>query len=623
MQIITIDFETYYDRDYSLSKMTTEEYIRDSRFEVIGVGVKIGNSPAVWYSGTDVRGFLLSISYEDKAILCHNTVFDGAILSWKYGIKPMMWFDTMSMARPGYASTTGVSLKNLANRYNLGAKGTAVHNFIGYRRKHFTAAELVTYGDYCIQDAELTYKLFRKLAKGFPPSELQVIDQTVRMYTEPVIELDTASLQQHLSEEIQRKQDVLSKLGGTPDKAKKMLMSNVRFAGLISALGVTPPLKISPATGKEAFAFAKTDPGMRDLLTHHNPMVRTLAEARLGTKSTIEETRTNRLIDVSLRGPLPIMLNYYGAHTGRYSGGEKLNLQNLPSRGNNRIRRSLRAPKGYKLVACDSSQIEARILAYLAGQKNLVQAFKEGRDVYREFASIAYRKNISDIVDLERFVGKTCILGLGYGMGKDKLRDTLGNAAVFMSDPECQQLVNTYRSVYSYIKKLWHDADGVLYNMVNGQSGVLGNILPYDKDGIHLPNGMRLSYTALEGYSDNTGSGYRYIANAREYNKHIANTVSGTQNAKVGWVNIYGGKVIENVVQALARIVVVAQALEIGSRYKLAFQVHDENVVCVPEAQEEEAKRFMIEVMSKAPVWAPDLPVACEAAGGDNYGDCK
>lgn len=319
MDIVTIDMETYYDRDYSLSKMTTEAYVRDPRFEVIGVALKVNDQEVDWYSGKDPGGFLNAIDYSDKAILCHNTAFDGAILSWHFGIKPKFWFDTLSMARPLHALTVGGSLKALATYYKLGDKGDEVLRTLGMRRRDFTPEQMEAYADYCIQDVNLTYQLFKKMAKGFPREELLVIDQTLRMYTEPKFILDPVVLDAHLASIHERKAKLLAKLGGE-EKAKKFLMSNKKFADLLKAFGVAPPMKTSPTTGKQTFAFAKNDVEFTALLEHPNPAVRTVVEARLGTKSTIEETRTNRFLEISERGPLPIMLKYYGAHTGRFSG---------------------------------------------------------------------------------------------------------------------------------------------------------------------------------------------------------------------------------------------------------------------------------------------------------------
>ena len=616
MDIVTIDFETYYDREYSLSKMTTEAYIRDPRFEVVGVAIKVNDQEVDWYSGADPGGFLHAIDYSNKAILCHNTAFDGAILSWKFGIKPKLWLDTLSMARPLHSMTVGGSLKALATYYRLGDKGDEVLRTMGMRRRDFTPEQMAAYADYCIQDVNLTYRLFKKMAKGFPQEELLVIDQTLRMYTEPKLELDPVVLDAHLEAIHERKQALLYKLGGE-EKAKKFLMSNNKFADLLRAFGVEPPMKTSPTTGKQTYAFAKNDTAFTALLEHPKAAVRTIVEARLGTKSTIEETRTNRFLEIAERGPLPIMLNYYGAHTGRFSGGDKVNLQNLPRGG--ALRKALAAPDGHVVVACDSSQIEARLVAYLAGQDDLVQSFREGRDVYSEFATDVYQRPVTKADKVERHVGKTCILGLGYGMGAPKFQHSLatGFISVKVEDHEAQKIVNLYRNKYSRIQALWNRCNHELGKLVAGAKGDLCDLVSYDAEGIILPNGLRVRYPALRG----TANGYEYINDARVYRKFIAARVAGGELPELTWTKIYGGKVVENITQAVARIVVSEQMVRIGRRYPVALQVHDEIVCVVPEDQADACKQFMMDVMSTPPKWAPDLPVACEADVGPNYGE--
>ena len=406
-------------------------------------------------------------------------MFDGAILSWLYNIKPKFWFDTMLMTRPLVGQTVGGSLKNLATHYNIGVKGDEVFQTLGKRRATFTPQELDRFGNYAINDVDLTYELFNKVKKDFPVTELMVIDQTIRMYTEPTVELDRFTLESHLDKVKTNKAqllDTINSAGVDPDLLKRLLMSNDRFAKLLKAMGVEPPTKVSPTTGKQTWAFAKTDQGFLDLLEKGTPKVQALCHARLGIKSTIEETRTENLIGVSHRGKLPIMLNYYGAHTGRFSGGDKLNLQNLPRNG--AIRSALTAPVGHKLIACDSSQIEARVLAHLAGQDDLVEAFRQGRDVYSEFASDVYGRKITKEDKLERFVGKTCILGLGYGMGAEKFRNTLslgmGGMSVDIDHHEAQRIVMLYRDKNHRITRLmatlsicieWYDSRARWYNL--------------------------------------------------------------------------------------------------------------------------------------------------------------
>jgi DNA polymerase len=624
MDIITIDFETYYDKEYSLSKMTTEEYIRDPRFEVICVGVKINNNPTDVYTGPEVGPFLKSIDYSKCALLAHHAAFDGAILSWHYGIKPKFWFDTLSMARPLHNVTVGGSLAALTTYYKLGAKGTEVVNALGKRREDFTKQELEAYMNYCANDVDLTYALLRKMLPQFPRSELMVIDQTLRMFTEPVIRLNETALKQHRADLDKAREVLISKLAPVVAQERGLsssINSNEQFAAILRQFGVDPPMKTSPTTGKQTYAFAKTDKAFTDLLEHPVPAVQVLVSVRLGTKSTIEVTRTQRFLDIATRGSLPIMLNYYGAHTGRFSGGDSVNLQNLPARGNTKIRHALTAPAGHTLIACDSSQIEARMVAWLAGQDDLVQAFREKRDVYSEFASQVYGRTITKDDKSERFVGKTCILGLGYGMGAEKFRRTLeiGQAgiSVKIDENEAKRIVQLYRQKNFKIVELWRKCDHALNGIVQGGQGTVSKCVDYDSEGVRLPNGLYVRYPALQASTN----GYKYINNSRTFREYIRKKISGVSQSDDVWTKIYGGKVVENIVQALAAIVIREQMAVIGATCKVAFQVHDEIVITVPNAQADEAQKHLEQIMSTSPVWAPDIPLACESGQGKTYGE--
>jgi DNA polymerase len=632
VDIVTIDLETYYDREYSLSKMTTEAYVRDPRFEVVGVAIKVNNFPTDWYSGSDPGKFLRQLNYKDKAILCHNTAFDGAILSWHYGIRPKLWLDTLSMARPLHGSTIGVSLKALASHYNLGEKGDEVINALGKRRADFTPEAMARYAEYCVKDVDLTYALFRRLAKGFPSQEIQLIDTILRMYTEPSIVLDTELLNQHLDEVVTRKQKLLESFNqdGTSGDTKSLLMSNDKFAEYLRSCGLVPPVKISKTTGKVAYAFSKTDAEFTSLVEHPDERIAVAVAARLGVKSTIEESRTRSLLGVASRGPLPIMLNYYGAHTGRLSGGDKMNLQNLPRGG--ALRRSLCAPDGKALVACDSSQIEARVVAWLAGQSDLLAAFAEGRDVYSEFASDVYQRKVSKSDKLERFVGKTCILGLGYGMGATKFRDALalglGGIKVEIDEQEALRIVRLYREKNHAIASLWNRCAVALKHIEGGlEFAIAPNVLPSlvaSREGICLPNGLHIRYPALQVSQSATGvGGFVYASDQRMFREALRARVMNEPVDPDKMTRIYGGKVVENIVQAVARIVVTDQMVEISKRYKVVLQVHDEVVIMCDEDEAEEAKAFVMGVMSTPPAWAAGLPVACEADIGKTYGDAK
>ena len=402
MNIITLDFETYYDREFSLSKITTEEYVRDDRFEVIGVAVKENDNETRWFSGTgeEVCGFLRKYDWENSFALAHNAMFDASILTWRFGIKPMAWLDTLSMARAVHGTEVGNSLAKLVEYYELGKKGTEVLNALGKHKKDFSKAEINAYGGYCINDVDLTYELFLRLVPSFRQSELKLIDITIKMFSEPMLELDTPLLEAHLEDVKNRKELLLQAV----QQDREALMSNQKFAELLRQCGVEPPTKISPTTGQETLAMAKSDEGFKALAEHPDERVQALVAARLGNKSTLEETRTDRFINISKRGKMPVPLSYYAAHTGRWGGSDKINLQNLPSRGANggKLKRAIVAPKGYVMIDADSAQIEARVLAWLAGQDDLVEAFRNEEDVYKIMAAAIYGKRSDELLSIER-----------------------------------------------------------------------------------------------------------------------------------------------------------------------------------------------------------------------------
>jgi DNA polymerase len=608
MDLITVDFETYYDKDFSLRKMTTEAYIRDPRFEVVGVGVKVNNNATEWASGTheELKEYLHTFDWGSSVLLCHNTLFDGAILSWLFDVHPRVLTDTLCIARALHGVEVGGSLHALTQRYGLGAKGTEVLDAIGKRRLDFTDAELDKYGDYCINDVELTYKLFNVMGRGFPKGELRLIDCTLRMFVEPVLELDLGLLEQHLEDTKQIKEDLITSSGVT----KKELMSNPKFAELLEGLGVIPPTKISLTTNKETFAFAKNDEQFKALENHSDPRVQALVTARLGTKSTLEESRTERFIGIAKRGLLPVPVRYYAAHTGRWGGDDKINIQNLPSRGVNgkKLKNSMLAPEGYMMVDCDSSQIEARVLAWLAGQDDLVQAFTDKEDVYIKMASKIYNIPEEAVTKDQRFVGKTTILGAGYGMGAVRFADQLQSFGTHMDVEEARRVIRIYRDANWKINTLWRDCQNMLVEMSRGNSGSLGpnGIVKYGADGrngwILLPSGLKMRYDDLQYEQGERGPEFKY-------------------KTRRGYTRIYGGKVTENICQAIARCIIGDQMLAIAKRYKVALTVHDSVVCCVPEDELKEATRYIEECMSSTAPWAEGLPITCESDNGKSYGE--
>ena len=609
---IYLDFETFYSQTYSLSKMTTEEYIRGDEYETIGVAVKAKyDAPAEWFSGThdEIKQWLQKFPWDNAALVAHNALFDAAILSWRFDIHPKVIADTLSMARATHGVEVGGSLAKLVEHYGLGEKGTEVVKALGKHRLDFTPEELSAYGDYCINDTELTCKLFDVLLDGYPKDEMKLIDLTIKMFTEPVLDLDAFLLEQHLSSIKAAKEELLAKIvGDNPEENKKNIMSNAKFAALLREHGVEPPMKISLTTKKETYAFAKTDEGLKALLEHENPAVQTLVSVRLGVKSTIEETRTERFLGIASRGDLPIPLKYYAAHTSRWGGMDKVNLQNLPSRGPNAgtLKKAIRAPDGYVMIDSDSSQIEARMLAWMAGQDDLVEAFRNKEDVYKIMASAIYGIPVEDITPAQRFIGKTVILGSGYGLGGKKFFMFMKAAGVAMSQDMASHIIDTYRFTYPMIPRLWEQGDVLLGAIINNQTA------PYGKEGvvklawgmIQTPIGLPMKYYQLRRSRKPNG------------NEEFLYT------SRTGITSIWGGKLTENIIQHLARAVIGEQMLKIARRYRVVLTVHDA-IACIARKEEaDEARAYVEECMRWVPAWATGLPLDCESGMGANYGEC-
>lgn len=609
MNLLTVDMETYYSKDFGFRTHTTEEYVRGDEFEVIGVAVKVNDEKTRWFTGDheQTRSWLSQFDWASSFVLAHNAQFDGAILSWVFDIHAKVWLDTLCMARAIHGVEAGGSLAKLAERYQIGQKGTEVDDAKGKRRKDFTMAEIEAYGGYCKNDVELTYQLFNLMMQnGFPKKELKVIDCTLRMFIEPSLELDLPLLEQHLEDVKNKKEALLEACVADKDT----LMSNDKFAEILKSLKVDPPTKISARTGKQAWAFAKTDEDFKSLAEHPDLRVQALVAARLGTKTTLEETRTQRFIDIAKRGKLPVPIKYYAAHTGRWGGDDKINLQNLPSRGANanKLKLSIKAPDGYVLVDADSSQIEARTVAWLAGQDDLVEAFDRGEDVYKIMASAIYNKSVQEVTKEERFVGKTTILGAGYGMGAKKFQIQLKVLGADVSESECQRIITIYRSTYPKIPLLWKQAGRCLEAIIGNNLCNLGleGVVEFSaKDkGFKLPSGLWQKYEGLKKVTDPQGNTqYEY-------------------KTRKGMVKLYGGKIVENICQAVARCVIAEQMLKIGNKYRPVLTVHDAVACLVPKSEAQEGQKYIEECMRWRPLWAQTLPLNCESGVGESYGEC-
>jgi len=619
MQVLTVDFETYYAPDYSLSKITTEEYVRDPRFEVIGVAVQVDAGEPEWFSGTKAatKKWLDKFGWGDAIAVAHNAMFDMSILNWHFDIRPKRIADTLAMLRALDGPDAGNSLAKAVERYGLGVKGTEVINALRKTRLDFAADELARYGDYCCNDAHLTYNLFNVLLPRFPLVELRLVDLTTRMFTEPMLGLHKTILTDHLTNVQAKKAALMDAI--TQDKSD--LMSNPKLAALLTQLGVDPPQKVSVKTSKLTWAFGKTNEGFKALLDHEDPRVQAIVAARLGVKSTLEETRTERFINIAARGTLPVPLRYYAAHTGRWGGDDKVNLQNLPRKSP--LKKAIIAPPGYVFIDCDSSQIEARTLAWLAGQTDLVEFFQKNNDEiaagvpkkdmqfdpYKIMASQIYGVAVGDVTDDQRFVGKTTILGAGYSMGHIKFRAQLKAMGVSLDESECARIIAIYRETYPMIPLLWKEAQQAIMAMIGQQTTSLGRpgVVTVNLMGIRLPNGLYLKYPNLRAEENPDTNRLEFV-----YDQKKGRTSLTTR--------IYGGKLVENVCQALARIVIGEQMLMVSRQQRVVMTVHDAVGSLVPTAMAEAGRAYVEQCMRTQPKWAVGLPLNCESKMGSSYG---
>lgn len=680
MHLITLDFETFWSQDYTLSKMTTEAYVRSEQFKTHMVGVKNGDAETVIIPGRQARSVFNKIDWSDTAVLCQHAHFDGLILSHHYGVKPAFWLDTLSMFRALYP-TEAASLHNQTQVLGLPAKGNG-YDIVNTRGiETLTPQEYAACAKYCKLDCDLTKRIFDLLKKRIPVQELKLIDLTVRMFTDPVLIINQEMLAEAHAEELEAKAALMDRVAHDKDS----LSSNPKFAQILLDLGIDPPKKLSPAaikngkvhpdlvgdapigmlpdkkamalhfatTGEEhsalhwAYAFGKADEAFKRLLEHDNPEVQALMEARLGVKSTIKQTRTERLMSAGSRGPLPVYLNYAGAHTLRWSGGDKMNLQNL-NRGS-KLRESIEAPPGHMIVVRDLSAIEARVLAWVAGQNDSVEVFRRGEDIYCQMASSITGRNVTKEDKGLRFMGKAVVLGAGYGLGWKKFQqmlrigmlgdtgrilgqdiaDPLGvNLEGFMhrysgyvqeSVPpggdlhthalHCactEAIVRAFRDNKPMIPKFWKTCQDSFDYILRGETFKFGanGIIETCREGLLFPSGAIMRYVELEVKSD---GGRR-----REYSI-LKNRRRGERG------KMYGGLCCENIVQRLARDIIASNMLTIAPHYRVVTMTHDEIVCVVPERQAQECYDFMGVVMATPPNWAQDLPLASEGGFAHNY----
>lgn len=652
-----LDYETSWGREVKLgfSCQTMEEYLRDPRFKAWGLSWKeLGSDQEPqWVSRENIQAWHDGIDWTRTAMAAQNAGFDVSISAWHYNAHPCFIFDTLSMGRAMRGVEVGNSLKKLAESFGLPPKGDGLAPSENYLDELPAAVE-ATLAEYCCHDTWLCEQILLRLLKGYPKSELRLIDLTLKMYTRPLLELDEDMLFDALHQERETREELLERLGVTDGD----LASNERFAEILRSMGVNPPMKKKRPTKKtpnpvgENYAFAKNDALFQAMLNGDNEDVALLCEARIKVKSTSERTRAQRFLDIAGRGRLPVPLSYYGALSGRWTAakGSAINMQNL-KRGSF-LRKAIMAPAGYELVVGDLSQIEPRVLAWLADYEDMLDIFRAKGDPYAQFGSQMF--NIPGMTkdshpDL-RQSAKSALLGCGYGLGwasfasqllvgflgappvrygKDfakKLGVTADYIQRFMDWEEniktlsqiphtcttkellihcvaAKKIIDIYRSTAYPVVGFWELCSSLIQRSLADGEEYTHKCLTFKKEEIVLPNGMSLLYPNLRQQKDERGR---------------PQWVYGPDATK-----LYAGKITNNVVQGTARIVMTDGMLRTAKRYPVAGTVHDEQIVVVPEKEANDALDWVIEQMTKEPKYMPGIPLAADGGHHRRYGMAK
>lgn len=632
MRLLFLDFETYYDKEYSLRKISIPEYVLDDRYETIMCSAAVDGGLSEIIDGPDFASYIAQFDPADTVTVTFNALFDNAILAWRYGFVPRRMVDTMGMARAllGH-QLKSASLASVSRHLGLPAKMGTIAKVEGLHRADIMASGLwQEFGQYANVDNILNRGIFNKLTGDFPVAERRIMDLVLRCAIQPRFTCDVPLLEQHLINVRYEKALLLQQI--SHKYGLQTLMSAPQFKAALEGLGVVVEMKTSPATGKLTPAFAKTDEFMATLLEHTDLEVQALAAARLGHKSTIEESRTEKLLTIAKlpwekfglpKHSMPIPLKYGGAHTHRLSGEWGMNMQNMPtgrgSKGKSRLRHSVVAPPGYTVVVADLGQIEARLGGWISGCKTLIQQFANKLDPYSMLAEAIFQKKINRKLvgtpdEVMGFIGKTGILGLGYGAGADRFLDMVVKTSRSMGidlskiggfdGQKAQHTVMTYRNTYNEIAAAWRALDQIIQSYWRGNNGRFRfGPVTVGFGEVQAPGGLAMRYDNPRYDTDKNESVFEY----------------GRYTHK-----LYGAKFLENIVQYLARIVVMNAALRLSDRgYRFVLQAHDELVFLVPDAEVPVALPVIHEEMTRCPSWALDLPLTADVGQGASYGAAK
>lgn len=735
-RVVAFDYETYYSTEdgYSLSKMTTEQYVRDSRFQIICVTATVNGRDVYEAWGHEAsRQLLLDLGVEKPGVLsvAHNARFDGCVGEMAAGIRFNMLVCTQHMMRvTGVSRIITESLESLANflrshGYAVPVKGNEVKHANGLRLENMSEAFKLRYMEYCKTDTIILFAAAMVLLPQCPVDTLRASSMTLQMYTRPAIRLNKKLLEKYYADIMAERQETLAGLAeeyscSTVKQFVTKLKSRTMLAQMLRDLGVNPPMKESPkktATLRKNlqdeawvkkkknkkflaqleaqgttwdewaespvmdYAFSAKDTEFADLALHWDERVAALVTARLENNSSLAETRALRFIEASDRGLFVIALQYARARTHRYGADDGYNQQNLPKhKGGKELRYSMEAPDGFEIGGADSSQIEARLLAYAAQETSLLNIFASGADPYCYMAERIYgvpaeeirkwakldREEVDKlcpddkikqaVMDFRRFMGKKVVLGSGYQMSGKKFALTLRQDKVMLKpskeqvtawlriqpstvlsnkkvlkleynqflqefhDKEARRINWIYRSSHPKIKAFWSTCDWVLGQMCQGKQGYFGGVdgklFYYDgkheifgapAPGIMLPNGEWIVYPYLKTFKEEETGYTKFVYQDIDKGKLVENY-------------IHGGKLTENIIQALAFVILTWQAVRIHAVLPVKGNVHDEWFSVYPKELRPKAKAVYETAMRTVPPFVPGLPLNCEFSCGPSYG---
>lgn len=607
MKKIVLDFETFYSPDFTLKKMTYEEYVRDPRFQALTLGVIDAINPKYnfcLYGPAQIDQWVRGQDWSKIAVIMQNAYFDAFILSDRYNARPAMIMDTMSMARCVHGPLPSASLASLARYYDLPQKSVPYNRFIGKRWEEMDDGLREDLAAGCLDDCALTLEVFKRLARHFPKREYLTTDLSIKAFTDPVFAGDAAHFERLAKAELDAKTEIMNKLCiGESD-----LQSADKFSRILEACGEEVEMK--PGKNGLIPALAKTDQYMVDL-SERDDVAGDLARARLLVKSTIRETRSWSMAACASRGPMPVYLGCYAAVTNRWGGGQKLNFQNLPKdRGKkpeDKLGYGVKVPEGKVIVSADYKRVEYQILCALAGQHDMIQKIKDDVDVYCEFGTMLYGREITKKTASERDFSKGTILGSGYGLGKEKFyRMTVAKGYGFERD-FTDRAIDLYRETHNEVPRLWRKCDERLEAMACSRPSP--NIGPVQ----FLGGTLLMPWTETrhrfdlvwcmetQGYWRKRSKGNGEPGRPGDNKKDLITK---------GYTPYWGGGLTEFLCQSLSRVLLCMLIEHMWREHGIRFAllVHDSYSCVVDKKIADLVAQEIVDFCSRPIIWWPDAP---------------